>query len=85
VGTLPASAAPPTPPSIAEGNKWAVKPVGGGYRLTLHLDAPAPMRASLPLLAVDGVPLGVAKQSPDRRTLTMVVTDPGCCRRATYA
>lgn len=49
-------------------------PAAGGYRLTLHVDAPT--RASLPLLAADGVPLGVAKQSPDRRTMTMLVTDP---------
>ncbi|WP_238174522.1 Calx-beta domain-containing protein [Kribbella kalugense] len=34
------------------------------------------MRASLPLLAVDGKPLGVAKQSADRKTLTLVSTDP---------
>lgn len=76
VGTLTATAAPPAPPSVATGNEWEVKPVAGGYQLTLRLDEPAPMRASLPLLAVDGVPLGVAKQSPDRRTLTLVSTDP---------
>jgi hypothetical protein len=34
------------------------------------------MRASLPLLAVDGVPIGVARQSPDQRTLTLITTDP---------
>jgi hypothetical protein len=57
-GTLTAVAAAPAPPSIAKGNNWSVEPVAGGYRLTLRLDAPAPMRASLPLLAVDGVPGG---------------------------
>ncbi|WP_329002468.1 hypothetical protein OHA18_04995 [Kribbella sp. NBC_00709] len=76
MGTLTAAAAPPTPPSVAQGNQWDVRPVTGGYQLTLHLDAPAPMRASLPLLAVDGKPLGVAKQSPDRKTLTLVSADP---------
>ena len=77
VGTLQANATPNLPPSsVAKGNNWDVKPVAGGYQLTLRLEAPAPMRASLPLLAVDGVPLGVAKQSPDRRTLTLVSTDP---------
>ncbi|MEU4194771.1 Calx-beta domain-containing protein [Kribbella sp. NPDC026611] len=77
VGTLTATAAPPVqPPSVAQGNHWDVKPVAGGYQLSLRLDAPAPMRASLPLLAVDGKPLGVARQSPDRRTLTLVSTDP---------
>ncbi|TCO45459.1 Calx-beta domain-containing protein [Kribbella antiqua] len=71
---VPAPAAPP--PAVALGNQWDVTPVAGGYQLTLRLDAPAPMRASLPLLAVDGVPIGVARQSPDRRTLRLVTTDP---------
>jgi hypothetical protein len=80
VGTLTAVAGPPTPPSVATGNNWNVEPVVGGYRLTLRLDAPAPMRASLPLLAVDGVPVGVAEQLPDRRTLTLISTDPAVLR-----
>ncbi|MEU8224482.1 Calx-beta domain-containing protein [Kribbella sp. NPDC048915] len=44
--------------------------------MTLRLDEPVPMRASLPLLEVDGRPLGVAKQSADRKTLTLVTVDP---------
>ncbi len=77
VGALPANAAPILPPSsVANGNNWDVRPVASGYQLTLRLDAPAPMRASLPLLAVDGVPIGVARQLPDQRTLTLVTTDP---------
>ncbi|WP_405061260.1 hypothetical protein OG474_06350 [Kribbella sp. NBC_01505] len=73
-----ASAAPPAPPepTIAQGNNWDVRAVAGGYQVTLRLGAPAPMRSALPLLAVDGEPVGVAKQSPDQRTLTMVTTDP---------
>ncbi|MGY4771989.1 hypothetical protein ACXC9Q_34225 [Kribbella sp. CWNU-51] len=73
-------AAPRVPLSVAKGNNWNVEPVDGSYRLTLRLDAPAPMRASLPLLAVDGVALGVAKQSPDQRTLTLISTDPAVLR-----
>jgi hypothetical protein len=77
IGSLPATAAPPAVPSIvAQSNDWDVRPLADGYQLTLHLDAPAPMRSSLPLLEVDGKPLGVAKQSPDRKTLTLVTTDP---------
>ncbi|MFI5697145.1 Calx-beta domain-containing protein [Kribbella sp. NPDC051586] len=77
VGTLTATAATlPAPPSVAQGNQWDVRAVTGGYRLTLRLDTPAPMRASLPLLAVDGKPLGVATQSADRKTLTLVSADP---------
>ncbi|WP_460665379.1 Calx-beta domain-containing protein [Kribbella swartbergensis] len=76
VGTLQANAAQVLPPSsVAKGNNWDVRPVAGGYQLTLRLEAPAPMRASLPLLAVNGVPIGVARQSPDQRTLTLVTTD----------
>ncbi|RZU18666.1 Calx-beta domain-containing protein [Kribbella rubisoli] len=80
VGTLTATAAPTTPPSVAKGNQWDVRAVTGGYQLTLHLDTPAPMRASLPLLEVDGKPLGVAKQSPDRKSLTLVSSDPAVVR-----
>ncbi|HEY9337402.1 MAG TPA: Calx-beta domain-containing protein [Kribbella sp.] len=73
VGPLTATAAPPV---VAQSNHWDVRPLANGFQLTLRLDEPAPMRASLPLLEVDGKPLGVAKQSPDRRTLTLVSTDP---------
>ncbi|MGW1343685.1 Calx-beta domain-containing protein [Kribbella sp. NPDC002412] len=57
-----------------------MRPAAGGYQLTLRLEAPAPMRASLPLLAVNGTPIGVARQSPDQRTLTLVTTDPAVLR-----
>jgi hypothetical protein len=73
LGLLPATAAPP--PIVAQSNHWDVRPVAAGYQLTLHLDQPAPMRASLPLLEVDGKPLGVAKQSPDGKTMTLISTD----------
>ncbi|TDD15461.1 hypothetical protein E1218_31395, partial [Kribbella turkmenica] len=77
VGLLPANATPHRPPpSVASGHNWDVKPVAAGYQLTLRLQAPAPMRASLPLLAVNGVPIGVARQSPDQRTLTLVTSNP---------
>ena len=73
------------PSSVAKGNNWDVTTGAAGYRLTLRLAAPAPMRASLPLLAVDGVPIGVARQSPDQRTLTLVTTDPAVLKaQATY-
>ncbi|TDD60107.1 hypothetical protein E1263_12440 [Kribbella antibiotica] len=74
--TAPLASAAPPAPSIAQGNNWSIRPVAAGYELTLRLGAPAPMRASLPLLAVDGEPIGVAKQSNDLRSLTLVTTDP---------
>ncbi|MEU4394691.1 Calx-beta domain-containing protein [Kribbella sp. NPDC023855] len=70
-----AQAAPPDQP-VAKGKNWEIHPEAGGYRITLHLDAPAPMRDALPLIAVDGVPVGVAKQSPDRRTVSVVTPNP---------
>ncbi len=76
VPSASASTAPPPAPTIAQGNNWDVRPVADGYQLTLRLGAPAPMRSALPLLAVDGKPIGVARQSPDQRTLTLVTTDP---------
>ncbi|WP_433008077.1 Calx-beta domain-containing protein [Kribbella sp. CA-294648] len=70
-----AQAAPPDQP-VAKGKNWEIHPEAGGYRITLHLDAPAPMRAALPLIAVNGVPVGVAQQSPDRRTVSVVTPNP---------
>ncbi|WP_020385748.1 Calx-beta domain-containing protein [Kribbella catacumbae] len=70
-----AQAAPPDQP-VAKGKNWEIHPEAGGYRVTLHLGAPAPMRGALPLIAVNGKPVGVAKQSPDRRTVSVVTTDP---------
>ncbi|MFF1822425.1 Calx-beta domain-containing protein [Kribbella sp. NPDC058245] len=62
-------------PAVVQGKQWDVQKVPAGYRVTLHLDAPVPMRASQPLLAVNGKPVGVARQSADGRTLTLVTTD----------
>ena len=64
------------PPPLAEGKNWEVKPVAGGYQVTLRLTTPAPLRDALPLIAVDGKPVGVAKQSADQRTATVVSSDP---------
>ncbi|WP_246486601.1 Calx-beta domain-containing protein [Kribbella qitaiheensis] len=50
--------------------------VAGGYQLTLRLTTPAPLRDALPLIAVDGKTVGIARQSPDRLTATVVSSDP---------
>ncbi|MDX6280323.1 MAG: hypothetical protein QOH03_1394 [Kribbellaceae bacterium] len=72
-----AHAAPPEPgQSVAQGKNWTVRPTADGYQVTLRLDAPAPMRNALPLIAVNGVPVGVAKQSEDQRTVSLVSPDP---------
>ncbi|WP_405061261.1 hypothetical protein OG474_06355 [Kribbella sp. NBC_01505] len=75
VAPLTAQAAIPEAPSVAKGKQWDVRAVPTGYRVTLRLDAPVPVRASMPLLAVNGTPMGVAKQSADGRTLTLITTD----------
>ncbi|WP_328991775.1 hypothetical protein OG394_36220 [Kribbella sp. NBC_01245] len=61
---------------VGQGDDWTVKPAAGGFLITKRLDAPVRMRAALPLLAIDGVPVGVARQSPDGRTLTVLSTNP---------
>ncbi|WP_460653822.1 alpha/beta hydrolase [Kribbella endophytica] len=58
-----------------ENKDWSIEPVAAGYEVTLRLAAPVPMRAALPLLAVDGRVVGTAKESADRRTLTVVTQD----------
>jgi hypothetical protein len=76
VGLATAADAAASPSPVAKGKDWTVEPAAGGFRITLRLNNPAPMRDALPLLAVDGVPVGVAQQSADRRTVTMVSPDP---------
>jgi hypothetical protein len=61
--------------SPTENKDWSIDPVPTGYRVTLRLDTPTPMRAALPMLAVDGRVVGTAKESADRRTLTVVTQD----------
>ncbi|WP_020574091.1 alpha/beta hydrolase [Actinopolymorpha alba] len=57
--------------------EWSVTAVkGGGYRITLRLDEPLPVRDAVAELAVDGRSLGPAKESPDGRTLTVDTADP---------
>ncbi|WP_435154624.1 poly(ethylene terephthalate) hydrolase family protein [Amycolatopsis sacchari] len=65
-GLAPAQAAQP----------WSVTPVAGGYQVTLRLPDQLEARDALPELAVDGNSVGVARQSPDGRTLTVVTEDP---------
>ncbi|WP_395104281.1 hypothetical protein [Actinomadura sp. SCN-SB] len=72
-----AYAAPVPSPS----KDWTIEPVrGGGHRVTLRLDEPLPVRDAAPELAVDGVSLGAAQESPDGKTLTLVTTDPRAAR-----
>lgn len=75
--TAPATAAPPSDPGrpVVAGDGWRVEPAGGRYRITLRLAERVPMRDALPVLAVDGRPVGAARQSADGRTFTLLSSD----------
>src|SRR4051794_33794213 len=55
---------------------WAITRVDGAWQVTLHLAEPAPVRDAPSMLAVDGRLIGAARESGDRRTLTVVTDDP---------
>ncbi|WP_328991773.1 hypothetical protein OG394_36215 [Kribbella sp. NBC_01245] len=74
--TTPAAAAPgPGGGTNQESKAWSIDASGNGLRITLRLPEAIGLRAALPLLAVDGRPIGVARQSADGKTLTLVTTD----------
>jgi Calx-beta domain len=64
-----------TPRPARAGDGWTVTSSANGFVVTLRLAKPAPIRDAMPWLAVDGKPIGIAKQSADRRKLTVVTTD----------
>jgi hypothetical protein len=66
------AAAPPTVTTLAQGADWSVTPAAGGFVVTKTLDAPVEQRSAAPTLWADGVELGVATQSLDGLTLTVV-------------
>ncbi|EWM12520.1 hypothetical protein [Kutzneria sp. 744] len=68
------------PSEAATGPSWSSIPVAGGYQVTLHLDQPLHGRDALPELAVNGVPVGAANESPDGRTLTTFTTNSHAAR-----
>lgn len=61
---------------VASGSDWSVATVPGGYRVTLELDKPLPVKDDLPELTVDGADLGPATESSDGRTLRLTTSDP---------
>lgn len=62
--------------TVAEGDDWSINEVAGGYQVVKNLDEPLELTASVPTLWVDGVELGMAKESADGLTLTVTTTDP---------
>ena len=56
-----------TPRPTQAGDGWTITPGPKGFVVTLRLAKPAPVRDAPPWLAADGKPIGIAKQSADRR------------------
>jgi len=79
-GSPALAATPAGAASAAAAQGWTVRHVAGGYRLTLRLAAPLPVRDALPELAVDGVVVGTAQESADGLRLTVVTKDPRVAR-----
>ncbi|WP_298990183.1 hypothetical protein [uncultured Pseudokineococcus sp.] len=83
LGAVPAAVAQPSPaqPSTTQpsdapaGDDFAVEEVPGGYRVELQLDEPLEVRSDAPVLEVDGEPVGVAVESADGRSLSVVTPD----------
>ena len=71
----PAHADPPVS-GTGEDGAWSIETVEGGYKITLQLAEPLPVRDAIPELAVDGASLGPAVESPDGTTLTIITSDP---------
>ncbi|WP_344412204.1 hypothetical protein [Amycolatopsis minnesotensis] len=77
--TTSAAASPAEP----DGTSWSVTPVGGGHQVTLHLPRQLDTRDAAPEIAVNGRSVGVAQESPDHRTLTVVTDDPAAAHPST--
>ncbi|MFB2555238.1 cell wall-binding repeat-containing protein [Herbiconiux liangxiaofengii] len=61
---------------VASGDDWSVEEVPGGYQVTKTLTEPLEIRADAPTLWADGLELGIATQSLDGLTLSLVTPDP---------
>ena len=70
----------PGRPVVAGGDDWRVERVGDRYRVTLRLSRPVPVRDAMPVLAVDGRPVGAARQAADRRTFSTITADGAAAR-----
>jgi hypothetical protein len=60
---------------LASGTDWSVTQAPGGYLVTVELDAKLPVKSDAPTIEVDGVPIGIATESADGRSLSVFTTD----------
>lgn len=75
LATLP-SAASAADDDLASGSGWNVTQAPGGYLVTVELDQKLPIKSDAPTIEVDGVPIGIATESADGRSLSVFTTDP---------
>ncbi|MCL8250854.1 Ig-like domain repeat protein [Aeromicrobium fastidiosum] len=61
---------------LASGSGWNVTQAPGGYLVTVELDQKLPIKSDAPTIEVDGVPIGIATESADGRSLSVFTTDP---------
>ncbi|SDU77551.1 alpha/beta hydrolase [Jiangella alkaliphila] len=73
---LAALAVPSPAAEVASGPDWSVERAPGGYQVTVELDEALPIRGDAPTIVVDGEPIGLATESGDGRSLTVVTADP---------
>ncbi|ROS22937.1 Ig-like domain-containing protein [Cellulomonas sp. PhB150] len=63
--------------AVLDGDDFTVTDLGGTYEVVLDLDSPLPMRSDAPTLIVDGEAIGLAQQSADGKSLSVLTSDPG--------
>lgn len=60
---------------LASGSGWDVTRAPGGYLVTVGLAKKLPMVSDAPTIEVDGVPIGLATESTDGKSLSVFTTD----------
>ena len=73
---VPATAASSSSPATASGSNWTVIAVPGGYQVTLELDEKLPIVDDAPTILADGIDLGLALESSDGLSLSVITADP---------
>jgi hypothetical protein len=63
-------------PDLSSGPDWTITQVAGGYQVALELDEPLPIVNDAPTLVVDGHDYGIATESADGLSLSVITSDP---------
>lgn len=75
LSSTPAIAAP-LDGVVASSDDWSIATAPGGYLVTYDLDEPLPIVSDAPTLVVDGKTIGLAVESADGLSLSVLTTDP---------